>query len=931
MIGGHNGGDHGRDTNSSRSIGNRGARARVGGREVSGLNAERMREVVETINRARAAAERVRRMEASAGGDVGGEADRQIYAPANTPANGDESPGGLPLVNMGVETNVVTTEQEVPEAFNVENTGNTEEENENESDMNGSMLIVQMTVMDNGTSRELVALVGTDLSVEALHRIVSGGSPTIAPASTEMMNAIPNITLQIKGKMETEDVEESKGDETQADGTMQVDELTCVVCCEDFTHGEKVRQMPCNRLHCYHESCIMEWLGRHNSCPICRTKLENPPQEDGNEETSESSAETEVSARRNGQAPSASSSDGSPSQTNALAPSNPGEVRSGIEGDENDRSQVLQHILTHIRARALANLSGMVHATTVAPSGSPPAEAEPVTLRSLHPPTLEEAPEGIRIAVERELRTLRGNIPSTRSSAIDQAALTSAARTLQSYLQQLQSSQAPRPPRFTRRPPRSRPRPQSAPPPAPIEPPVSSIGSTSIPRRAVPRRAPEAPSRLPTIDSIFSQSALPRVTPRPFFMHNHRFAHHSQRSSASQHESQQPEAYRMNGQYQPPVMPPRMQSAVMDTSPAVTHVPDSRPLRMNLEDSSYTGPSRLPTTIEQNVTRQSLDALGGGIPRNNIETGRRSIGSNAAAVAATSRRPSRRPISFPTNSYVMRRRRLGATNNGRQQQTGSQFESAPVTQNITARRRRRDQGEVSNLELQHERSRRRKSSTSRPDQGPSQSMRSFPRRGLQRSSTFLGSVGARFRNLANNVAENSSSVSGEGNTRRSNLARSSYLRRSMPQLPVSTPNGSVSDATFPPNPSRSVELGGMQVRPEASNTGPSQSVSPSHACNTDATLSTRSGTSASSSAHFRAPRTSSSEAPKKGEGNVWKRFVKKVKKARRVLGTSSMTRSTRLRSGAASVASNRRRESTENDDTMSMTGGPPADANERNG
>eukprot|EP00924_Labyrinthula_sp_SR-Ha-C_P010394 snap_masked-scaffold_23-processed-gene-5.46-mRNA-1 protein AED:0.32 eAED:0.32 QI:0/-1/0/1/-1/1/1/0/305 len=45
----------------------------------------------------------------------------------------------------------------------------------------------------------------------------------------------------------------------------------CVVCCEEQKVGDLGIKLPC--FHCFHKDCIIPWLKRHNTCPVCRVPL----------------------------------------------------------------------------------------------------------------------------------------------------------------------------------------------------------------------------------------------------------------------------------------------------------------------------------------------------------------------------------------------------------------------------------------------------------------------------------------------------------------------------------------------------------------------------------------------------------------------------------------------------------------------------------
>eukprot|EP00877_Chromochloris_zofingiensis_P007338 jgi/Chrzof1/2858/Cz12g01140.t1 len=105
-------------------------------------------------------------------------------------------------------------------------------------------------------------------------RLLEAHQPARAPTSQEVINQLPRLPVPPA----------SPKSATAADvplDTLPTDNSNhahcrpgeaCTVCHEEFVTGGQVLELPCQ--HCFHEDCILPWLQEHNTCPVCRHKLE---------------------------------------------------------------------------------------------------------------------------------------------------------------------------------------------------------------------------------------------------------------------------------------------------------------------------------------------------------------------------------------------------------------------------------------------------------------------------------------------------------------------------------------------------------------------------------------------------------------------------------------------------------------------------------
>ncbi|KAM0275941.1 hypothetical protein ACHAQH_007242 [Verticillium albo-atrum] len=104
---------------------------------------------------------------------------------------------------------------------------------------------------------------------EALDRIISNMMET-----TSQSNAAPPASSDAISKLERKKVDDEM---LGAEGTAE-----CTICIDELKKGEEVVYLPCK--HWFHDTCVVMWLKEHNTCPICRTPIEERSETTGQQE-----------------------------------------------------------------------------------------------------------------------------------------------------------------------------------------------------------------------------------------------------------------------------------------------------------------------------------------------------------------------------------------------------------------------------------------------------------------------------------------------------------------------------------------------------------------------------------------------------------------------------------------------------------------------
>ena len=48
----------------------------------------------------------------------------------------------------------------------------------------------------------------------------------------------------------------------------------CSICTSEFTKDSEVTPLPCNPGHYFHSACLIVWLRKSNTCPLCRKSFD---------------------------------------------------------------------------------------------------------------------------------------------------------------------------------------------------------------------------------------------------------------------------------------------------------------------------------------------------------------------------------------------------------------------------------------------------------------------------------------------------------------------------------------------------------------------------------------------------------------------------------------------------------------------------------
>lgn len=93
-----------------------------------------------------------------------------------------------------------------------------------------------------------IELINIAASLQNIAKVVDGGRRGAPPAPKSAIEALETFEVVCSTSSEV-----------------------CAVCKDAMLIGEIWKKLPCG--HCYHGNCILPWLRKRNSCPLCRFQL----------------------------------------------------------------------------------------------------------------------------------------------------------------------------------------------------------------------------------------------------------------------------------------------------------------------------------------------------------------------------------------------------------------------------------------------------------------------------------------------------------------------------------------------------------------------------------------------------------------------------------------------------------------------------------
>jgi len=118
------------------------------------------------------------------------------------------------------------------------------------------------------TQRELNTIKKTKLrSYDELSRFASNPTSLSQPMPSKISALPTNELMQVN-----EDVDEVIEEFDIKQDESNTSQVTCAVCLENIEIGEWYKKLP-NCEHCFHATCIDQWLSTRATCPICREKI----------------------------------------------------------------------------------------------------------------------------------------------------------------------------------------------------------------------------------------------------------------------------------------------------------------------------------------------------------------------------------------------------------------------------------------------------------------------------------------------------------------------------------------------------------------------------------------------------------------------------------------------------------------------------------